>query len=97
MTGQVAPKPFLTVEEFIRGEAESEVRHEYANGKPCKVTPGNLLLKLELNHADLLYYPDAMVWCDPDDDHPRFKTSPRVIVEVMSDYKKDHVEKLFAY
>jgi len=32
--------------------------------------------------------------------HPEesfYKESPRVIIEFMSDYKADHVEKLFAY
>ncbi|MFT5468298.1 MAG: Uma2 family endonuclease [Verrucomicrobiales bacterium] len=126
MTAQLAPEPFLSVEEFIRGEQISERRHEYANGvakviagpsvehelvviaiagelrnhlkgKPCKVTASSLLLKIELNEADLLYYPDAMVWCDPEDNDRLFRTSPRVIVEVMSDYKKDHLEKLFVF
>lgn len=96
----------LSVEDYLLREAESEVRHEYANGevfamagasaehellvlaiageirhqlkgKPCKVTPSNLKLKIELNHADLFYYPDAMVWCDPADNDRFFKRSPR--------------------
>lgn len=126
MTALLAPQPFISIEDYLLGEAESDVRHEYANGqvfamagasaehelvvaaivreignhlkgKPCKVTPSNLKLKIELNHADLFYYPDTMVWCDPEDNEPLFKRSPKVIVEVMSDYKTDHVEKLFAY
>ncbi|MFT5470449.1 MAG: Uma2 family endonuclease [Verrucomicrobiales bacterium] len=126
MTAQLAPAPFISLEEYFAGEDLTDERHEYSNGqvvkmggasdehelvvgeifaaihahlkgKPCNVTPSNLKLKLELNHADLVYYPDAMVWCDPADNERLFKTSPRVIVEVMSDYKKDHVEKLFAY
>lgn len=86
-----------TVEhELMVGAIVSEIR-VHLKGKPCKVTPSNLLLKVELKHADLMYYPDAMVWCDPEDSNPFFKTSPKVIVEVMSNYKKDHLEKLFVY
>ncbi|MEM1293894.1 MAG: Uma2 family endonuclease [Verrucomicrobiota bacterium] len=126
MTAALAPQPFVSVDEYLFCEAESDVRHEYANGqvfavagasadhellvgaivremgnylkgKPCKVTPSNLKLRIELNHADLFYYPDAMVWCDTEDNDRLFKRSPKVIVEVMSDYKTDHVEKLLAY
>ncbi|MBL9154689.1 MAG: hypothetical protein JNK37_19575 [Verrucomicrobiales bacterium] len=36
-----------------------------------------------------------MVVCDPDDDGPLYKTRPKVLCEVMTDFKKDHLEKLF--
>ncbi|MFT5469261.1 MAG: Uma2 family endonuclease [Verrucomicrobiales bacterium] len=126
MTAQLAPVPFISIEEYLDGEEESEIRHEYANGevramagateehelvvlaiaaelrshlkgKPCKVTASNLKLKIELNHADLFYYPDAMVWGDSDDNERLYKTRPKVLVEVMSRYKTDHLEKLFVY
>ena len=54
-------------------------------------------LKLTLQHADLVYYPDIMVTCDPNDNDPVFKEKPTAIIEVMSDYNRDHIEKLFAY
>lgn len=38
-----------------------------------------------------------MVVCDPDDDGPLYKTRPKVLCEVMTDFKKGHLEKLFVY
>src|SRR5687767_11544927 len=71
--------------------------HAHMRGKGCRVFKGDMKVRLQLNQADLFYYPDVMVVCDSADAHPLYKTSPRLIVEVMSDYKADHVEKLFAY
>lgn len=127
MTAQLAPQPFISLQEYFEGEdIDEDVRHEYLNGqvikmdgasdehelivvaivselhghlkgKPCNVTPSNLKLKIELKQSDIVYYPDAMVWCDPADTERNYKTSPRVIVEVMSNFNKDHLEKLFVY
>jgi len=38
-----------------------------------------------------------MVVCDPSDNHSHFKTRPKVIVEVMSDFRLDQVEKFMVY
>jgi len=38
-----------------------------------------------------------MVVCDHSDRQPLYKEKPKVLVEIMRDYNKDHVEKLFAY
>tara|TARA_R110002096_G_scaffold100173_5_gene221972 strand:+ start:5406 stop:5963 length:558 start_codon:yes stop_codon:yes gene_type:complete len=71
--------------------------HLHTKGKGCRVFKGDMKLRLSLNEADLFYYPDIMVTCDPRDTDPIFKKHPKVLIEVMSDYNKDHVEKLFAY
>ncbi len=69
----------------------------HLRGKKCRVFKGDMKVRLRLNANDLFYYPDAMVVCDPEDTQNLYKERPKVIVEVMSDYKSDHVEKLFAY
>jgi Uma2 family endonuclease len=69
----------------------------HLRGKGCRVFKGDMKVRLRLNQVDLFYYPDVMVACDPADNHPAYKERPKVIVEVMTDYRADHVEKLFAY
>jgi Uma2 family endonuclease len=69
----------------------------HLRGKGCKVFKGDMKVRLHLNQKDLFYYPDIMVVCDPSDREPAYKERPRIIVEVMTEYKSDHVEKLFAY
>lgn len=71
--------------------------HQHLKGKPCRVFKGDMKVKISLHRRDLVYYPDVMVTCDPADSHSLYKESPKLLIEVMSDYKSDHVEKLFAY
>lgn len=71
--------------------------HQHLRGKPCRVFKGDMKLKIALHRRDLGYYPDIMVTCDPADAEPLFKESPKLLIEVMSNYKTDHMEKLFAY
>jgi Uma2 family endonuclease len=70
---------------------------QHLRGKGCRVYKSDMKLRLELHRADLFYYPDVMVVCDPADTHETYKTRPRVLAEVMTEFKKDHMEKLFAY
>ena len=48
---------------------------------------------------DIIYYPDVMLVCDPEDVHPRIKTRPILIVEALSPSttRVDRREKLLAY
>lgn len=69
----------------------------HMRGKGGRVFKGDMKVRLDLNSHDLFYYPDIMVVCDKNDDHAAYKTEPKLLVEVMTDYKSDHVEKLFAY
>ncbi len=69
----------------------------HIRGRGCRVFKGEMKVRLQLHGKDLFYYPDIMVVCDRSDREPLYKEMPKVIVEVMSDYNKDHVEKLFAY
>jgi Uma2 family endonuclease len=71
--------------------------HQHLRGKPCRVYSSDMKLKVAFKHADASYYPDMMVVCDSEDKQPVFKTRPKVIVEVMSDFRRDNVEKFMVY
>ncbi len=73
------------------------IMHLRSKGKDCRAFKGDMKLKLSLQHADLVYYPDIMVVCDPEDSAPNYKERPTLLIEVMSDYRRDHIEKLFSY
>ena len=66
-------------------------------GKPCRAFMADM--KLRLAGGTTYYYPDAMLVCDPDDDHPLYKQSPCLIAEVLSPATAsiDVREKLAAY
>lgn len=51
-------------------------------GKPCRAFMADM--KLRLAASTTYYYPDAMLVCDPADDHPIYKQSPCFIAEVLS-------------
>jgi Uma2 family endonuclease len=51
-------------------------------GKPCRAFMADM--KLRLSGGTTYYYPDAMLVCDPADDHPLYKQSPCLISEVQS-------------
>lgn len=51
-------------------------------GKPCRAFMADM--KLRLAASATYYYPDAMLVCDPADDHPIYKRSPCFIAEVLS-------------
>lgn len=51
-------------------------------GKPCRAFMADM--KLRLAGGATYYYPDAMLVCDPADDHPLYKQSPCLIAEVLS-------------
>ncbi len=56
-------------------------------------------MKLWIPSADVVYYPDVMVVCDPEDSNPNYKTNPQLIVEILSSntVATDRQEKFFAY
>lgn len=102
-----------TRHEFINGEvvamAGASDNHEmvagelffrilgHLRGKGCRTYKGDMKLRFQAGHLDLGYYPDVMVTCDPEDKHSYHKTCPKLLVEVMSSFKQDHLEKLFIY
>ncbi len=66
-------------------------------GKTCRAFMADM--KLRLGQGALFYYPDAMLVCDPADDHPHYKQTPCFIADVLSPAtaKIDVREKWSAY
>src|SRR5574337_492817 len=53
-------------------------------GRPCRVFVSDM--KLRADAADMVFYPDVMVSCDPRDRAtPLFISHPRLVVEVLSE------------
>ncbi len=71
--------------------------NQHMDGKGYRVFKGDMRLKIALPKRALRYYPDIMVTCDPEDSDQNYKESPELLIEVTSNYKADHMEKLFAY
>ncbi|HLZ31317.1 MAG TPA: Uma2 family endonuclease [Chloroflexota bacterium] len=67
-----------------------------ARGGPCRVFGSDMRLRIS---DKAVYYPDVQVVCDPTDTEQSYKTSPCVIVEVLSPSTQsiDLREKLLAY
>ena len=82
--------------EIVAGGIFSAI-YQHLKGSGCRAFKGDMKLKVSVQKRDLAYYPDIMVACDSADNHPMFKERPKLLIEVMSDYKADHLEKLFAY
>jgi len=69
----------------ILGNAYAELRAALA-GKPCRAFLSGM--KLRVDRADAVFYPDVFVTCDPRDRQPEAslaKQHPALIVEVLSD------------
>lgn len=54
---------------------------EEAVGSSCRVHKGDARVRIG---EDLVYYPDVMVACGPEPDHPNVETAPCLLVEVVS-------------
>ena len=56
-------------------------------------------VKVKVQNVDIFYYPDLLVTCDPSDQERYFKTSPNLIVEVLSNFTEttDKREKRVNY
>ena len=71
----------------------------HLRGSSNRVFFSKMKLKVKLEKLDIFYYPDVLVTCDLNDSERYFKTSPKLIVEVLSNSTKtiDKREKLFYY
>lgn len=125
MSQPATRQPPLTVEEYLRLEEESTVRHEYvagmiyalagatkrhnriagnvfrrlgnaAEGGPCRVYMSDIKVRAA---SGVIYYPDVVVACGSDDEHPLIEDAPWLIVEVTSPSTEmtDRREKALAY
>ena len=106
---------FISVQDYLAGEATSPIRHEYLGGQifamsggseqhnriagniyacllthlrgsGCKTFIADMKVSIAIakNTADIFYYPDVMVTCDPQDTEKYYKKHPCLIVEVLS-------------
>ncbi|BAZ70814.1 MAG: Uma2 family endonuclease [Hapalosiphonaceae cyanobacterium JJU2] len=111
------PLTYLTVEEYLKAEESSEIRHEYIagqvfamsgsskehnrislniasilsshlRGSSCSVYMSDMKVRIQSTNktksADLFYYPDVVVTCDPQDQDRFFVNYPCLIIEVLS-------------
>jgi Uma2 family endonuclease len=57
----------------------------HLRGSSCRAFVSDMKVKVKVQTADIFYYPDLLVTCDLNDSAKYFKTSPNLIVEVLSD------------
>lgn len=57
----------------------------HLRGSSCRAFVSDMKVKVKTQQADIFYYPDLVVTCDPNDSEKYFKTNPGLIVEVLSD------------
>lgn len=57
----------------------------HLRGTSCRAFVSDMKVKVKTQQADIFYYPDLLVTCDPNDNKKYFKTNPSLIVEVLSD------------
>ena len=56
----------------------------YLRGSSCKAFVSDMKVKVKTQQADIFYYPDLLVTCDPGDNEKYFKTKPSLIIEILS-------------
>lgn len=81
--------------QLIAFNIATEMR-EAARKRGCRIILTDVKLRVA---RDVVYYPDIMVVCDPDDDHPYIKERPSVVVEILSPSTAatDRREKMMYY
>lgn len=73
--------------------------HAALRGKRCEPFSVDMKVKIPPIFADVFYYPDVLVACDPTDDAKYYRERPSVIFEVISPEteRTDRREKAIAY
>ncbi|MEM7697065.1 MAG: Uma2 family endonuclease [Verrucomicrobiota bacterium] len=71
--------------------------HSHLKGKPCEPFKSDVKLHTIESDGEIFYYPDIIVTCDPEDDHPIYVEKPVLLVEVASNYRRDFLEKFHVY
>ena len=56
----------------------------HLRGSSCRAFVSDMKVKVKMQQAYIFYYPDLLVTCNPNDSKKYFKTSPSLIVEVLS-------------
>ena len=75
------------------------VLRPHLRGSSCRGFISDMKVKVKMQQGDIFYYPDLLVTCDPNDSKKYFKTSPSLIVEVLSNSTEtiDRREKRLNY
>jgi Uma2 family endonuclease len=97
ISGNIFEMPELGEEHnLISGNIDAYLR-PHLKSKNCSAFIADM--KLWIEAADVCYYPDMMVVCDPQDSERAFKTRPCLIIEIVarSTAGTDRQEKWFAY
>ncbi len=102
----------LDVDEYLCGEQDSPIRHEYVAGQVYAMAGADeahnrislnmafhLRARMRVTACEAFYYPDVMLSCEPGDLKALYKTAPCLIAEVLSPSTEaiDRREKLIAY
>jgi len=84
--------------ELVAGNLFAAI-HGHLRGGPCRTYISNFKLRLQLDQADLFYYPDVMVACVREGVASHYLHYPKLIVEVLSPSTEstDRREKLLSY
>ncbi len=82
----------------IAGNIFAELR-ERLRGHRCEPFINDMKVKIPPAFADVYYYPDVLVACDPTDNARFFRERPTVLIEVLSTEteRTDRREKAIAY
>ena len=56
----------------------------HLRGSSCRAFMSDMKVKVKVQNAEILYYPDILVTCNPEDKERYFKTRPSLIIEVLS-------------
>ena len=82
----------------IAGNIFAELR-ERLRGHRCEPFINDMKVKIPPAFADVYYYPDVLVACDPTDNARYFRERPTVLIEVLSPEteRTDRREKAIAY
>ncbi len=68
---------------LIAGNIYAALR-SHLRGSSCRAFVSDMKVKIKVQKADIFYYPDLLVACHPEDKEKYFKTSPNLMVEVLS-------------
>ena len=73
--------------------------HAHLKGGPCKAYVSNIKVQLKVDRADIVYCPDVLVACGPQEMEQPIPQDSRLIVEVLSPSTQsiDRREKLLNY
>jgi len=99
LDGQVYAMTGATRKHNLLTMSLSTLLHPRARQRGCQLFASDMKLRIEHRNETYFYYPDLLLTCSQDDQHPLFCTQPCLLIEVISPSSQriDRREKLFAY